>query len=166
MRCSNYWINGKQDVEHDIMNCHSLHFISWSWGWPTGDVTSENHSCMNTMTKRNFVALSMQHTSWLLRNSINESWSHNANPKKYLTCSSDYKKLTSSPHNGKNQPLVAIHSQTLPAKNTSQYNWEFYLPTINNYFLISLTWICLIWVHVNQQILSIHTGWWSPLSAI
>jgi hypothetical protein len=70
------------------------------------------------------------------------------------------------PTNGKNQPLAAIHIQPLPAKNTSRHYWEIYPPTINNYFLISLTWIHLIWVCGIQHISSMHTRRSSPLWAI
>jgi hypothetical protein len=47
----------------------------------------------------------------------------------------DYKILALSPRQWKNQALAAIHSQTLPVKNTLKYYYEFYLTNqLQDYF--------------------------------
>ena len=55
---------------------------------------------------------------------------HGSNPRASLTWGSEYIRTHIVPNNEKNQALAAIHSQTLPAKNTLKYYYEFYLFTI------------------------------------
>jgi len=52
---------------------------------------------------------------------------HGCNPKASLTWGSDYIRTHIVPDNEKNQALAAIHSQTLPAKNTLKYDYKIYL---------------------------------------
>ena len=80
-----------------------------------------NHSCMNTITLKEFVALSMSRLSWSRRYIIIQTMWHGSNLKASLTWGRDYIKTHIVPDNEKNEALVAIHSQTLPAKNNLKY---------------------------------------------
>jgi len=83
--------------------------------------------------------------------------SHGDNLKASLTSGLDYERTHIVPDNEKNQALAAIHSQTLQAKNTLKYYYDFYLQTTFKF----TSWVHLreysIYVFVQIDTLSIRT---------
>jgi len=96
VRCTNYWMNWKQDVEHGVMSCHYLRLISWSWGWPTWERNISKPLMHEHDNQGDLVELSTEHWSC----SWNKLWSkkccNDGNPKASVTWGTDYNLLTLS----------------------------------------------------------------------
>jgi len=63
----------------------------------------------------------MGHLGWAQQDAMKQTMCHGGSPKASLTWGFNYIRTHIVPDNEKNQALAAIHSQTLPAKNTLNY---------------------------------------------
>jgi len=123
----------------------------------SGGETPENHSCMHTITWREFVALSVSHLSWSWQKAIKQTMCHCNHPNASLTWGSNYIRTHIVPNNEKNQALAAMHSQTLQVKNALKYYSEFYLKTDT---ISSLFHLCEYSLYVYEEVItiSVHTS--------
>jgi len=129
-----------------------------------GDVTSENHSWMNTITKGN---LWHYHRSTpvvpeISYQAIMVSWRQNwrqAWPEEPIMKSSHCPRQCNEPSSSSNPQLDITSKEHLKIVSTI-------LSTIQNYFPILSPRIRNVWVCGHQHILSMHTQGLSQLSAI
>jgi hypothetical protein len=132
---------------------------------PTGDVTSETHSCMNTITKGN-----SWHNQWSTSVASSDKLSSNngvvtgnrrqAWPGDPVIKSSHRLRWLEEPSSRSNlqSDIINQEDHTILLRILSTY--------IQNYFFIFTTRIRSIWVHGDQHVLSTHTRWSSQPSAI
>jgi len=130
------------------------HDMRMAW---TGGAMPWTYSCVNTITKREFVALSMSRLSSSRRQTITQTMCHGSIQKASLTWSSDDVRTDFVPDNEKNQALAAIHSQTSPAKNTIKYYTEFSLKAFTITSLLQLHEYSL-YVYIQTNSFSIRTS--------
>jgi hypothetical protein len=97
IRWSSHWMNGKQDVERDHMSGHFIHV--WNHHHEDGPMwTSHSNPLMHEhKNQEEFVAISMEHVSWLSRYAFKQESCHDGKLKTSFSWGTKYQMLTLSP---------------------------------------------------------------------
>jgi len=91
VRCSNFWTNGKQDVEVKVMSWQYVHLIWWYQDGPIREHNTLKLLMHEHNNQRELVALWTSRLSWFLGHAIRHTTSHSDIQMSSTNCGLDCK---------------------------------------------------------------------------